>query len=992
MSAFKRWTVLTTMGAAVLAAWVAGAQIVPPTPGAAPKAPAPMPAVATVGDRRITQAEFEQRSQQGLADYRARNGSDLPAEVVPIARRQMLESLIRRELLILEAGRRGLLASVETAEAQLRHDPFFQVSGRFDPQRFEQARRQNPAVFEQAVASLRQGLAARDLLDKLQREKGPTEAAVRARATRALTRAELDYLALRYSDFQGRAPEPRESEVAAYYAAHPGDFRRPPRASLSVLFVDQPALGDSEATVPAALAGWTARMKVVADSILAAVKAGRTLEEAGASQGTPRPNQVVLPDNFPRYWRGDAASHAAVFAARPGAILPDAIAAESGWLIVRVDEITPAHVAPLSEVANDIRGRLRVERRRAADEAAMREIYAGLRDSLKRTGYRVRYAAVDTGAVSVRPPTAADLDRFFRAHLADYSAFDAQGGVRVRKLDEVRDEVSSRWAREQRFAAARDLADRLAGTWERGRRDAGLEQRLRVRDVGPAVPGAPADTGSAGAVVGDSLRAGVGQPEVVRQGWGWLVYHVYEATPDWVPTFEQSGALLAGHRDEMRRREDEAGARRLFDEAPQRFAGGEVYHYSRAFVQVPMVANVPLTRAEVEKYHREHLDRFSAPELVRASHILISPTDDSPEADAVARARADSVLQRLRAGEDFEEMAGRVSDDPATRDNGGDLGQFSRGSMLPEIERAAFAMHPGEMSAAPFKSAVGYHILNVREYTPMMARPLSQMYADVGWMAAEAKAESLASRRADSLARVLPNGRMARLTTRGLGLVVMSYKHSRGNRKGYPTNLYSYYQRLETMKPGEVMRAGRRLGAMGYAVTWVDSIRPPDTPTWEESHDAALRAYRAEGGQRAARAKAAELDSLAAAGWSLDSLVAGFGGWQHVRAYTPEDPFPGLGVSGRLDTLVFGQRGNDGLPLRQVSGWMELPVELLRLRTVARHDPDPVALQTRIEGDRRSETDAALNSYFEELKKRYPVRILDRQLRQIQMPQVPGAR
>src|SRR5690606_10659998 len=141
--------------------------------------------------------------------------------------------------------------------------------------------------------------------------------------------------------------------------------------------------------------------------------------------------------------------------------------------------------------------------------------------------------------------------------------------------------------------------------------------------------------------------------------------------------------------------------------------------------------DVPLTRAEVERYHREHIDRFSAPELVRASHILISPTDPTPAADAQARARADSLLERLGAGEDFEQMVARVTDDPATRDNGGDLGLFARGSMLPEVERAAFSMRPGDLSSTPVKSAVGYHILKVREYVPRVARPLSQMYADV---------------------------------------------------------------------------------------------------------------------------------------------------------------------------------------------------------------------------------------------------------------------
>ena len=148
MSAFKRWTVLTTVAAAGLGAWVAGAQVAPRAPAAATGAPAqaPPPAVATVGALRITPGGVRACARRrAIAEYKARNGSDLPAEIVPIARRQMLESLIRRDLLVLEAKRRGVLGSDQEAEAQLKRDPFFQVNGRFDPARFEQVAPAEPA-------------------------------------------------------------------------------------------------------------------------------------------------------------------------------------------------------------------------------------------------------------------------------------------------------------------------------------------------------------------------------------------------------------------------------------------------------------------------------------------------------------------------------------------------------------------------------------------------------------------------------------------------------------------------------------------------------------------------------------------------------------------------------------------------------------------------------------------------------------------------------
>ena len=263
-------------------------------------------------------------------------------------------------------------------------------------------------------------------------------------------------------------------------------------------------------------------------------------------------------------------------------------------------------------------------------------------------------------------------------------------------------------------------------------------------------------------------------------------------------------------------------------------------------------------------------------------------------ADAEARARADSLLQCLRAGEDFARLVARTTDDPATRDNGGDLGLFARGTMLPEVERAAFAMRPGDLSQAPVKSPVGYHILLAREYVLMAAQPLEKIYVNVGARAASERADSLTKLRADSLLRSLPDARAARAAAQRLGLLTVAYAHERGERGDYPAELHAYVQQIENLKPGQVLRTTRNIGNMGYAVTWVDSIGPALPPTWENSRERALATYRAEAGQRATQAKRAELDSLLASGWAFDSLAAGLGGLKRAREFTPGARLPGI--------------------------------------------------------------------------------------------------
>src|SRR3989475_3764041 len=83
---------------------------------------------------------------------------------------------------------------------------------------------------------------------------------------------------------------------------------------------------------------------------------------------------------------------------------------------------------------------------------------------------------------------------------------------------------------------------------------------------------------------------------------------------------------------------------------------------------------------------------------VRARDIFIAVRDGATAAQqSAARAKADAALRRIREGESFAKVARDVSDGPTARE-GGDLGYFRRGQMLPQLEQAAFALQPGEVS------------------------------------------------------------------------------------------------------------------------------------------------------------------------------------------------------------------------------------------------------------------------------------------------------
>ena len=134
-----------------------------------------------------------------------------------------------------------------------------------------------------------------------------------------------------------------------------------------------------------------------------------------------------------------------------------------------------------------------------------------------------------------------------------------------------------------------------------------------------------------------------------------------------------------------------------------------------------------ISDTEIELYYSQNQYRFEQPERVKLRHILFMTTDKSEEETEEARTKADEVLEQLRAGADFEELAKEHSEDPGNADNGGDLGWVTRGDMVPEFEDAGFALQIGGLSAAPVKTDFGYHLIRLDDRQSGSIKPLSEV-------------------------------------------------------------------------------------------------------------------------------------------------------------------------------------------------------------------------------------------------------------------------
>nr|WP_218059056.1 peptidylprolyl isomerase [Orenia metallireducens] len=132
-----------------------------------------------------------------------------------------------------------------------------------------------------------------------------------------------------------------------------------------------------------------------------------------------------------------------------------------------------------------------------------------------------------------------------------------------------------------------------------------------------------------------------------------------------------------------------------------------------------LLEKVAVDDNEIEEFYNQNKDRFKKPESVQASHILVKEEK-----------KAEEILNQLKEGLAFAEAVKKYSTCPS-KARGGDLGDFTRGKMVPEFEQAAFAMEEGEVSNEPVKTQFGYHIIKVTAKNEAASSPLEEVKAQV---------------------------------------------------------------------------------------------------------------------------------------------------------------------------------------------------------------------------------------------------------------------
>ena len=178
-----------------------------------------------------------------------------------------------------------------------------------------------------------------------------------------------------------------------------------------------------------------------------------------------------------------------------------------------------------------------------------------------------------------------------------------------------------------------------------------------------------------------------------------------------------------------------------------------------------------ISDAEVEKYYTEHAKEFETPRQVKASHVLARVGDTGgSEAEDKARDKMAEVIRRAKAGEDFAKLAREVSEDPGSKDKGGDLGWVTQGDMVPPFEQALFALKKGEMSPEPVRTPFGFHVIKVVDVRDGAKKPLKEVAGQIRDRLVAEGAEKAAKAKADEVRPALAAAKDFMAEAKSLGL------------------------------------------------------------------------------------------------------------------------------------------------------------------------------------------------------------------------------
>lgn len=356
-----------------------------------------------------------------------------------------------------------------------------------------------------------------------------------------------------------------------------------------------------------------------------------------------------------------------------------------------------------------------------------------------------------------------------------------------------------------------------------------------------------------------------------------------------------------------------------------------------AVVDVNLIRqNLHISDDQLKIQYQQNIQQYQVPNRVHVQHILFNTVDKKTDAEIEeVRKKAEDVLSQIRKGGKFDELAKKYSEDPGTKDKGGDLGWIVQGQTVAEFEKAAFSLPPGSVSDL-IKTQYGFHIIKVIEKETAHTKPLEEVKETIRAPLLLSQADKQASDIADKLSQAIRQSSKVSLDDLAKQYQ-LTVSETRPVAQTEPIlelgNSQEVKDAIFRARQGEVslpMHVDR-----GYVILAVKQIFPAHQGSLEEVRDRVITDLKQEKGTEVARTKAEDLAKRAKAGENFDTAAKALG----LEAKLSDDfardgTIAGVASGKQLAAAFHLKPGDLGAPLNLGVNWVVYKI-------VSKQEPNP---------------------------------------------------
>jgi len=377
--------------------------------------------------------------------------------------------------------------------------------------------------------------------------------------------------------------------------------------------------------------------------------------------------------------------------------------------------------------------------------------------------------------------------------------------------------------------------------------------------------------------------------------------------------------------------------------------------------------NVQVSEDELKAKYMQNIQDYQVPNRFHAEHILfmtVGKTD--AEVDEIKK-KAEDVLKQVKKGAKFDELAKKYSEDPGSKDKGGDLGWLVQGQTVPEFEKAAFSLQPGQVSDL-VKTQYGFHIIKVLEKETPHTKPLEEVKLPLLTQLRLNKVqeeENKISDQIDAAIRKSNKTPLADLAKQYHLEVAQTRPVALSDPLLELGNSNELKERIFQLREGEVSQPIRT--DRGYVVLSLKQVLPAHQGTLEEVRDKVIAQLKQEKSVELARAKAEDLNKRAKAGEKFDSAAKALGlDPKMSEDFSRSGSVPNLGSGKQLSAAFNMKIGDVSAPLPLGTNWAVYRVESKTAANMADFDKQKKELTDQVLNEKRALAYEAFRSGLEE--------------------------